>query len=65
MDIFGMDLEELGSLKICSDKIAKQCWVIFCSFMDAGFSREEALKLTKFFIYFIGENTPENANKQR
>lgn len=49
-NFFGKKLMELSKLKSGSDEIAKQLWVIFLSFVDAGFSREEALDMTKFIM---------------
>ena len=48
--LFGAELFELGKLKCVTDEIAKPVWVIFVSFTNAGFTREEAHELTKFII---------------
>lgn len=49
-NFFGKKLTELSQLKAGSDDIARQLWVIFLSFVEAGFSREEALDMTKFIM---------------
>ena len=49
-NFFGKKLTELSQLKAGSDEIARQLWVIFLSFVEAGFSREEALDMTKFIM---------------
>lgn len=61
--LFGEDIAELGRLKVVSDAIASQCWVIFSSFLESGFSREESLELTKFVVKIAGKIGSEKGNK--
>ncbi len=61
--LFGENIAELGRLKVISDTIASYSWVIFSSFLEKGFSREESLELTKFIVEVAGKTSPEKGNK--
>ncbi len=48
--IFNNEFGKLASLKTKSDSVSAELWVIFSSLLEAGFTREESLELTKTIL---------------